>query len=218
MKHNYFEVRSAIASRILNHPTLGATINEYRKKELELIVQDPTWNASTWNMVRCQFEQYETSMSIDIDNESNFRDDYLTDEDGNQYQKMVLRVQLNHPGHGATDAKTQLDRVCFYERVAQFAVELQEEFKEPVTKIVYTAKELVQKEHAKKVNEVNARIKALLAETSKSMRVGGKKFVMAEGIPEGSYANCCHGGKSFHLEVPKPFANDTCKAQLTRVT
>ena len=216
---NYFDVRREIVIRILNHPTLGSLIPPNRRSHLESM-KNSDYDKNGFDFLCVKFESEGTSIDLDIEYNSTVDDVYPIDLEGNQYDVLELKFKLNHPLHGATEINKQLARFCFWERVAHFGVELSEDFSEPVKKVLHTAEELVQKEHAKKADEVNARIKALIAKSSSHMRVGHHKTVITDRIPQGNYANCCVDSKSFHLEVQESTdkASTLGLGKLVRVT
>ena len=215
MIYNFHDVRKEIASRILYHVSLGSLINKYRKEELQTMINDPTWNDRSWTLIRCQFENHGTSIDLDVDSNHEWNDDYLTDEDGNKYEKVKFRFQLNHPAHGATDPNTQWFRATFYQMVASFAVELQAMFSEPVNRLVKTKAQVDAEKAKKEAEELQAMLNALVTKSSKHMRVWTTRTIDVKGVPQGQYLVKALENKEFKVMV---LTDNAVSGDLVRVT
>jgi hypothetical protein len=209
--NNYDDVRSIIASRVLDHPLarhVGYPNNKDRLYELQSMRATEGRKSSLYFMT-VEFRCAGTSVSMDI--ECKDADDWPSsrcrDEEGNEFMRCEFSAKINWPAHGGTDPSKAIARLSFYNQVALLAAELLAELQaQTVWELTRTKEEREAEEAQKAAEKVKNAVLYAIDNVRKSMRVGdihGAKLEDLADVPDGTHEHEFNDGKKYQLMVNK---------------
>lgn len=204
--------RAEMAQRILQHPLAafvgypGTRTTEQRQAELRAIAAGDT-KAGGWSFLNVEFYRAGTSCSLSIQSDWDYsgREEYPTDETGNEYSKCELRFEFNHPTHGSMDPATALARLALYTEVSQLAAQLHAEFRgEKFWRLLRTPEQKAQQEAAEKERAEKAAIAFAVVSSRGGLRINGQATVEAAAVkdlPVGTFFHEAEDGRRYRLTV-----------------
>src|SRR5277367_4408484 len=94
---NFFAVKAALAARILSS-SLAPCLRPSTCERLKDIAAGAKFDE--YSMISLEFQRADTSVSLCVERDAEWRDDTVKDEEGNEYVRFDLRANVNWPTHG----------------------------------------------------------------------------------------------------------------------
>lgn len=124
--------------------------------------------------------------------------DLVSDENGDEYAKAKLQVEVSYPSHGGCSIEVLEHRLTFFAKVLQLCKEVEAEYSGELVTLVRTAEQKRAAAERLQKKELNRELLGFKLDHQKNLRVGGYKGGPTV-IPEGVYQ--LEGDKTYRLTV-----------------
>lgn len=200
-----------IAQRVLASP-LASALHPHTRESLQLVAgNDPRLRFGSYSLVNIEFKRADTSITLTVRAEEEYRGDRDRDAEGNEWNLYKLWTELNWPCHGSCSPTIAIARMSFYRQVTELAAELEADFcqtgwRNEAMRMGRTAAELKEAADKAAKEKLERAVSVAVESVRRGMRVNGTQFVPVDkvtDIPDGKYDHTSHDGKRYQLVVAR---------------